>query len=161
MKVGIISDTHDCQENIKKAVGIFKEKKVAYIVHLGDFVNPHSVELFQGTNLQAVFGNNDGDRFRLTKTFESLGAKLHGDFAAIEEDGLKIALYHGTEKALTESLIRSGSYNVVLYGHTHKKDHRKVGGTLVINPGTAHGFGEQATVAIFDTTTQDVVFIEL
>jgi predicted phosphodiesterase len=39
-----------------------------------------------------------------------------------------------------EQLIKSGKYDVFIYGHTHRKDNRYIGTTRVINPGTAKGF---------------------
>jgi predicted phosphodiesterase len=51
------------------------------------------------------------------------------------------------------SLILCGKYDVVVCGHTHRVQNKKVGKTLILNPGTANGwfFGYGATVAIFDT----------
>jgi predicted phosphodiesterase len=48
-------------------------------------------------------------------------------------------------------------------GHTHRVQNKKVGKTLVLNPGTAYGwfFGYGATVAIFDTQTREPDFIHL
>ena len=36
-----------------------------------------------------------------------------------------------------DEVISSGKYDLVIYGHTHRQDIRKVGDTLVINPGEA------------------------
>jgi hypothetical protein len=36
-----------------------------------------------------------------------------------------------------------------------------VGKTLVLNPGTVHGFGERATVMIFDSRTRSTEIIDL
>ena len=40
MKVGIMSDSHDHLINIRKAVEIFNEAGVGFILHAGDFVAP-------------------------------------------------------------------------------------------------------------------------
>jgi predicted phosphodiesterase len=52
---------------------------------------------------------------------------------------------------------------VVICGHTHKTQNKKVGKTLVINPGTANGwfFGYKATAAVFDTKTRELEFLTL
>ena len=34
-----------------------------------------------------------------------------------------------------EEVAASGKYDIVIYGHTHKKDIRKIGETMIINPG--------------------------
>jgi putative phosphoesterase len=161
MKIGIISDSHDHMENIKSAVQIFKEKKVDYVLHLGDYINPASVKLFQGVKLIGIFGNNDGDKFRLINSFNEIGGEIKGDFFEFEEDGLKVACYHGTEPQIKDSLIESGKYDVVIYGHTHKYENSHVNNTLVLNPGTAHGFWKDATVMVFDTNTRESEMIGL
>jgi len=48
MKIGIISDSHDHWENIKKAVKIFQDRKTDLVIHLGDYVNPVSVKFLKG-----------------------------------------------------------------------------------------------------------------
>ncbi|RJQ13504.1 MAG: metallophosphoesterase [Nitrospiraceae bacterium] len=161
MKIGIISDSHDHFENIKKAVQLFRDAKVSYVVHLGDFVNPGSIKLFHGIKLKAVFGNNDGDKFRLMNSFSEIGGEINGDFYEFEEDGLKFACCHGTDFQIKEALIKCGIYDVVMYGHTHKCENRKTGNTLALNPGTAHGFRKDATIMLFDTKTGEAEIINL
>lgn len=161
MKIGIISDSHDHIENIKKSLQIFKSRNVDFILHLGDYVNPASVKAFQGIKLIGIFGNNDGDKFRLINTFNEIGGEIKGDFHEFEKDSLKFACYHGTEPQLRDALIECGRYDIVIYGHTHECENKRVGNTLVLNPGTAHGFLEKATVLIIDTKTKEAEFIDL
>jgi uncharacterized protein len=161
MKFGIISDTHDNPENIHKAKIVFSDHKVSYVVHLGDYVAPFIFRLFDGMKIFGVFGNNDGDRVRLLGVARDIGAEIKGDFYEFSEDGLSFACYHGTEQPLTSALIKSGTYDVVMCGHTHEAAHETVGTTIFINPGTAHGFGKRASVAVFDTTTRAPEFIDL
>ncbi len=153
MKIGIISDSHDHIDNIARSIEMFRKSGVAYVLHLGDYVNPNSVRAFQGIQLKGIFGNNDGDKFRLMNAFKDISGEMKGEFYAFEEEGLKFACYHGTESPITEALIECGTYDVVLYGHTHAREDRRKGKTLVLNPGTSHGFGNRASIMIFDTQT--------
>jgi len=59
MKIGIISDTHDDIDNIKKAVKIFKDKGIKTVIHLGDIVAPPAIKFFKGFKLIGIFGNNE------------------------------------------------------------------------------------------------------
>lgn len=161
MKLGIISDSHDHMGNIAKGIGIFKERAVSYVLHLGDYVNPNSVRAFQGIKLVGIFGNNDGDKFRLMTAFNDISGEIKGEFYEFEEDGLKIACYHGTELPIKDALIKCSKYDVVLSGHTHKCENIRIGKTLVLNPGSSHGFGDKATVMIFDTQTMLTELIDL
>ena len=161
MLIGICSDSHDHVENIRKAVAFFEKKEVAKVVHAGDYCSPFTIPLFEGLSLHGVFGNNDGDKFLLMKKFDEIGATLHGDFFAFEEDKLRFAVYHGTHPEITESLEKCGLYDVVISGHTHEPQIETVGNTLSINPGSVNGFDRDALVALFDTETQKVEFKEL
>jgi len=161
MKIGIISDSHDHIENIRKGVQIFKDKNVEFVLHLGDYVNPASVKAFRGIKLIGIFGNNDGDKFRLINAFNEIDGEIRGDFCEMEVDGIRLACYHGTEPQLKDGLIECGRYDVVLYGHIHECENIRIGDTLVLNPGTAHGFGKRATLIIFDTLSRKPEFIDL
>ena len=163
VKIGLISDTHDNFKNIEIAVKIFNDKKMSYVIHAGDITTPEAVESFEGLKLIGVLGNNDMDKEGLETAFEKIGGELRGELCEIEEDDLLIAVYHGTNFNKRESLIQSGKYNVVIYGHTHKADNKVVGKTIVINPGTANGwfFGYKATAAIFDTVSKECDFVDL
>lgn len=161
MKIGIISDSHDHLGNIIKSIEIFKSRSVDYVIHLGDYVNPNSVRACRGIKLAGIFGNNDGDKYRLITAFNEIGGDIKGDYHEFEEEGLKIACYHGTELPLKDALIACGKYDIVLYGHTHRCENTTAGRTLVLNPGTAHGFGNKATIVILDTRTKKAEFIRL
>lgn len=161
MLIGIISDTHDHVPHIKKAVEIFKERKADLVLHAGDYCSPFTIPHFKALNLQGIFGNNDGDKYLLMSKFSETGGVLKGDFMLVEVGGLKIAVYHGTYSEITHSLIDSGRYNVVITGHTHEMVNEVSGGTVVINPGTAHGFEGKASIAFLDTETKEVEFLEL
>lgn len=162
MKIGLISDTHDNIQNIRKAVRIFNDKHVDLVIHAGDFVNPIAVESLAGVKLVGVLGNNDTDLAGLTSTFDKVHGELKGEIFETVYDGLKFAVYHGTNLAKREQLIKSGKYDVLIYGHTHRKDNRLIGTTRVINPGTAKGFfGLFATIAVFDASSRKLEFINL
>lgn len=161
MLLGIISDTHDHLPHISQAVAIFKERRVDIVVHCGDYCSPFTIAPFKGLRLKGIFGNNDGDRYLLMKKFEEIGAELSGEFCELEAAGLSIAVYHGTYQPITDALIASGTYDIVLSGHTHQMGSHKFGNTLALNPGTAHGFSKKASIALLSTDTLEPEFIEL
>jgi putative phosphoesterase len=164
MIVGIISDTHDHLPLLDKAVKRLNEEKVGLVLHAGDYVAPFVVPHFKPlkANLIGVFGNNDGDKELLKKRFTELGVEIRGKFAEVMVDGLRIALLHGDEVELLRSLIDVESYDVIVYGHTHKAETYKKGKTLVINPGEVCGYlSEKPSIAILDTQTLDAKIIHL
>jgi hypothetical protein len=119
MKIGIISDSHDHWDNIKKAIKVFQDQKTDFVIHLGDYVSGQTIKMFNGIKMIGLFGNNDGDRFRIIKFSNEMDVEIKGDFYEFEQDGLKFAAYHGTESGITEALIQCGKYDIVLSGHTH------------------------------------------
>lgn len=161
MLIGICSDSHDHVDNIKTAAAYFKTQHIERLLHAGDFCSPFTIPLFEGLPLHGVFGNNDGDKFLLMKKFDKIGATLHGDFFSFTEDGLSFAVYHGTYDEITQSLEKSGLYDVVISGHTHEADVETVGETISINPGSVNGFDGDAMIALFDTDTREVKFREI
>jgi putative phosphoesterase len=50
MKIGLISDTHDNVENIRKAIKEFNDRNVDLVLHAGDFASPIAVESFADVN---------------------------------------------------------------------------------------------------------------
>jgi putative phosphoesterase len=163
MKIGLISDTHDNIENIVKAVREFSSKQVDIVLHAGDFVSPIAVESFAGIKLVGILGNNDIDIPGLTLAFNKIHGELKGEIFETVYDGMKLVIYHGTSSSKREFLIKSGKYDIVIYGHTHRKANYMAGSTIVVNPGTAKGwfFGLYATIAVFDTHTKIIEFVDL
>ncbi|MCJ7588233.1 MAG: metallophosphoesterase family protein [Candidatus Aminicenantes bacterium] len=66
---------------------VFKDSKVDLVIHLGDYVNPKSVRAFKGLKLTGIFGNNDGDKFRLINAFKDIGGEIKGDFYFLVTEG--------------------------------------------------------------------------
>lgn len=164
MILGIIADTHDRLPFVDKAVKRLNKEKVELVLHAGDYVAPFVVPHFKPlkAHLIGVFGNNDGDKELLKKRFAEIDADIRGEFAEVMIGGLKIAMLHGHNEELLNSLIGVNSYEVVVHGHTHvAKTYRKKK-TLVINPGEACGYlTGKSTIALLDTKTLEVKTILL
>ncbi len=161
MLLGLISDTHDHVAHVDKAVAAFKKRSVDLVLHAGDYCSPFTIPPFQGLPLKGVFGNNDGDLQILISKFREIGAEIGGDFLEVDLPGCFVAVYHGTDQGITDALRKCGTYDVVISGHTHETVEEKYGHTLAINPGTAHGFGEKATIAFLDTDEMKPEFVKL
>lgn len=165
MLVGLISDTHDNLPMIERAVENLSEKNVDLVLHAGDYVSPFVIPKFRElhTKLIGVFGNNDGDRELLKKRFnESEDLEIHGNFAEIFVDNLKIALLHGNEEELLEALVNSDSFDMIVRGHTHEAEIRRKGKTLIVNSGEVCGYlSGKSTIAIFDTSERKAEIIRL
>ena len=164
MIVGIIADTHDRLPMVDKAVKMLNEQNVELVLHAGDYIAPFVIPHFKSLKPKfiGVFGNNDGEKDGLKKKFKEINAEIHGNFAEVAVDGLKIALLHGSEEELLQSLINVESHDVIIYGHTHEAKTYRKGRTIIINPGEVCGYlTEKSTIALLNSQTKEVKIIEL
>ena len=161
MKIGIISDTHDHLGNCRKACAAFAAEGIRTVLHAGDIIAPFVAPVFHAAALKlvAVHGNNDGEKLFLRERFAELGFELHHGPHRFELDGRRICLMH--EPRCLDSLSRSGSYDLIVYGHTHQLDIQEEG-TLVINPGEACGYlTGKPTCALVDLADMSGRIVEL
>jgi uncharacterized protein len=149
--IGIMSDSHDNLDAIRKVVKLFNSKNLDIVIHAGDLISPFTAIEFQklDTELVAVYGNNDGEREGLRSGFKDIC--LLEDFKEISVEGWKFSIIHGTNSAIVDSLRKSGKYDVVVRGHTHKLEILN-DNTMLINPGEVCGYvSSKKTVVLLDT----------
>lgn len=159
MLIGLISDTHDDMEQIRKVVGFFNSREVSEVIHAGDYVSPFTFEILGNLNagFRGIFGNNDGDRLLLR---EKSRDRIYAQPYIAELNGMTIAVVH--EPTSVEALAASGKFGLVLYGHTHEPDIRTVNNTLIINPGkVARLHKGRSTAVLLDTGKMEAKLIEL
>ena len=66
------------------------------------------------------------------------------------------------KEGLIDALAESQKYEVIIYGHTHRTDLRKIGKTLIINPGECGGWlSGKSTIALMDLKTLEAKIVEL
>ena len=161
MKIGIIADTHDNLPQIRKAVEIFNREKVELVLHAGDFVSPFTFLEFNNLNcpLKGVFGNNDGDKLYLQEKFKGIG-ELYPAPYNVNINNKNIIMLH--KEKLIDALAESQKYKVIIYGHTHRADLRKIGKTLIINPGECGGWlTGKSTIVLLDLVNLEAKIINL
>ncbi len=150
---------------VDKAIKRLNDEKVALVLHAGDYIAPFVIPKFKALScgLIGVFGNNDGDHELLKKRFsESDNCTIRGRFAEINADGFTIALLHGDETELLNSIISHGDFDAVVHGHSHANVTQSRGQTLVVNPGEVCGYlTGKPTMALLDTAKREARIIEL
>ena len=165
MRIAVISDIHDHVWNLAATLEAARDADV--LVCCGDLCSPFIVHQigrgFSGP-VHVVFGNNDGDLFRIAanaRKYENI--HLHGEFFRGELGGKRVAMNHYDH--IARAIAASGEFDLVCYGHNHVHDVRRVGRTLAVNPGSVMGAtfaadGSRtdvpATFVVFDTESGEV-----
>lgn len=160
MKLGVMSDSHDNIPNVELAVELFNKHGVDLVVHAGDFIAPFAIDPLADLDCRVVgvFGNNDGERIVLARKFEPIG-EVHPNLASATLGEKNIAVMHYPELAIP--IAKSGDYDIVVYGHTHKIDIQKEK-SLLLNPGETGGWTTgKATVAIVEIDSLEATIYEL
>jgi hypothetical protein len=159
MLIGIMSDTHDNLVPTRKAIELFNNRRVEFVIHAGDYTSPFTLKLFKDLKCKfaGIFGNNDGDKLLLQKRAEG---NIHNQPYIFTLSGKKIVVMH--EHQVADALADSGHFDLVVYGHTHKADVRKIKNTLLVNPGEVGTwlYGK-STVAIVDLSKMEAEIVEL
>jgi uncharacterized protein len=149
MRIGILSDTHDNLPKIEKAVKLFNQKKVDFVLHAGDFVAPFTIDKLGKLRCdwRGVFGNNDGEK-------KGLSAKAQG---RIRRPPLRIRLGARRITVVHDRTIldfAKENADLIIFGHSHNAEITKKRGKLIVNPGECSGWlSGKSSVAIADTET--------
>lgn len=161
MRIGVISDTHDNIWKLEKALE--QLQGVDLVIHCGDLCAPFMVKhLGEGIEvpIHIVWGNNEGDPFRIARVAEGYPhVHLEGELAQLEVDGFRVGVHHYPEVAV--DLARSGSYDIVCYGHDHTAHEEMIGDCLLLNPGEIMGMNGKSSLAIVEFPEMKVDSIEL
>lgn len=153
MRISIISDVHNNETNLQKVLNFCREKEIETIICCGDLASEETLEFlndnFSGT-IHYTFGNMDNEQLRELKFVDEYrNTILYKDFGETVIDGKRIAFVHYPEDA--RELGKSGKYDFVFYGHTHKPWEEMVGECKVLNPGNVAGEIYLPTFAVWNT----------
>ncbi len=153
MTIAVMSDVHDNIWNLEQALRRMRDYDPETLLFLGDFCAPFSLaqiaEGFSGP-VHAVFGNNDGDPFLLSRIASGYPhVSLHGQMADLELNGVRIALNHYPE--IARPIALSGQYRAVFSGHDHRRYTEQLGETLWANPGEVMGRFGEPSFGIYDS----------
>tara|TARA_B100001741_G_C16392213_1_gene523005 strand:- start:339 stop:830 length:492 start_codon:yes stop_codon:yes gene_type:complete len=140
MNIGVVSDTHNNLNNIKKIIALFNEKKVDLVIHTGDISNAKTLENFSSLNskLIGVYGNNDRNEIGLDEICNKYSFDFQEPPNFIKIENRNIAIFHEPEK-IDETLKENPSIDIVLHGHTHRYRNENSNGVLIFNPGESAG----------------------
>lgn len=185
MRIGIVSDLHCNHRGLLRALDIIGA--VDELICLGDSIYEYRfsnevVQILKDRGALTILGNHEegflgpqGARARQPDWIERSLLEwltLRPRRLELEIGGKKLLAVHSTPWEPRGSYVYPHSPDLarfgeagadfVLYGHTHHQLVRRVGRTLVINPGSAgeardNSNGGQLSCAVLDTTSDEVV----
>lgn len=162
MRIGLLADTHDHVLRIRQAVAFLNRAGVELAIHAGDWCSPFAVREMAALDapLHGITGNNDGDVLALAKAMAEIGAWIETQWWETDIGGRRVLVMHEPRGVM--DVAEGGTFDLVVYGHTHERDERRVGDTLVVNPGEVCGWlGGMGSLAVYDTDDHTVTFHEL
>jgi len=162
VRIGVLADTHDRVPAIADLLQKFADKGVSMVMHAGDFCSPFSLASFhqRGMALLGVFGRNDGDRETLAAyAARGMGTEIYESPHSFDVGGKRILLVHEIVEVSPRSIE---SHDFVIHGSSHLQSEKKMGSTIVINPGEACGWIHgKCTAMILNTDSGEVENITL
>jgi putative phosphoesterase len=170
MRIAILSDIHD---NVWKLDAALKRAEGAgVLICCGDLCSPfivHQIGRGFAKPVHIVFGNNDGDLFRIANNARQYSQiRLHGSLFRGDFDGKRFAVNHYDD--IGRAIAASGEFDVVCFGHNHCFEIGRAARTLMINPGAVMGATFAAdgsrtdvasTMVIYESETDEAEKIEL
>jgi putative phosphoesterase len=157
MRIGLMADTHDRVPAVTNLLEKLADRGVSMVMHAGDYCSPFCLAPFhqRGTALLGVFGRNDGDRETLSAyAARGMGTEIYESPHSFDVGGKRILLVHDIAEVNARSIE---SHDFVIHGCSHLQGQKRVGSTLLINPGEACGWLHgKCTAAILDTETGEV-----
>ncbi|TLN17232.1 metallophosphoesterase family protein [bacterium] len=161
--IGVLSDTHNHTANLRKALEIFERRGVSTLIHCGDVTTLATLEWLADFRVIYVYGNGDytsGEMREMLLRYHPenyAGLTFGGDL-----QGVSIAAAHGHIPGSIETMARSGEYDYVFHGHTHRRRDERIGRARVINPGALGGLHrEERSVCLVDLASGQVEFVLL
>ncbi len=161
MKIAILSDTHNHQGNIQKAVSLIHKIEPAGLIFCGDANTLESIQWFCEYPLIYTYGNCD----ELTGEIKSFLMALKnnsyaGNFYEGKLIGKMIGVTHGHLAGVLDDMGNSSKFDYIFTGHTHLRMDNRVGNTRVINPGALGGLQKESrSFAILDLDKDVLQFI--
>lgn len=138
MRIGVVGDTHNNLQSVRRIVEIFDRAGVERVVHTGDITQAKVLEAFAAmrASLFGVWGNNDLERDTLEHAARTHAMHIVEGPLEVEWHGRSIVVTHDP---LDLDAHLADHHALALHGHTHLLRFERVRDTVVFNPGECAG----------------------
>jgi putative phosphoesterase len=133
MRIAVLADTHVSRlEYLPKKI-IQAISTADLIIHAGDFTDIRLLEeLKQLSEVRAVHGNMDSRQLKSVLPMKEI----------VETEGKRIGITHGSGapwgiEERVRKVFESDRIDIIVYGHSHRRQNKVVNDILFFNPGEA------------------------
>ncbi len=162
MRIGLVSDTHNDQSSLRRALARLRTEGITRIFHAGDVTSAVTLRLFDGFDVWVAQGNMDHDPGLMHTAFELFGPGRFRKVHTLTLEGTSIAIIHDVDAVRARQIMFSAATQVMVVGHTHSRRDERVESTRVINPGAlANTRWDPPSFAILDLINGDLSWVEL
>ncbi|KKQ93030.1 MAG: Phosphodiesterase, MJ0936 family [candidate division CPR2 bacterium GW2011_GWC1_39_9] len=155
MKVAVISDIHDRTDKLDKALEVISSCNIHTIICCGDIASVKTLEVLvaTGKTIFCCLGNAEREPEEMFYAQnEHKNLTVFKEVGEIKLAGKTIGLTHYPHRA--QNMAESGAFDFVFYGHNHTPWAKKIGDTVLLNPGEIAAFyGPQSTFALVNLKT--------
>lgn len=149
MQIGILSDSHDNERALQKAVAFFEKEKIKIILHAGDLCSPLFIPYFSSFDFYLAQGNNDNSLQELNQALLFYNLRECKIVHEIEILQKRICLMHGDNVPLFRQKLLDNTFDYLIKGHTHFCEDYYHNQTRILNSGAMHR-SPQNTFGILD-----------
>lgn len=164
MLIALMSDAHDEQRNLIKALRCAEEAGCRHLLYLGDLCTVETLRTLRQAwqhELDLVPGNNDYPRSVFAECVQDWeNTRFHMDTAHLMIGKRSIMMTHIPGYGL-QLAAESGKYDAVFFGHTHRSACATIGHAVVANPGDIQGRYAAPSFATYDTEANSVTITPL
>ena len=161
MLIGLMSDTHNDVDLIKRAIEIFKERNIKTLVHAGDITSFRMLDYLKDFDCYIVLGNGDEiDREDINARAAYHNLRPVESCIEFECSGKIFLVFHGHNVPQYRAAVASGKYNYIIKGHTHYFENYISNDCRIINPGAVYA-RDESSIAILDIEADKVEKIVL
>jgi len=162
VKIGIISDTHNKETWLNKALAILRSQGITRLVHCGDLTDFALCRHLRDFQVFYAFGNGDIASGAIALSLQQMNPESRADRALeFTLDGKRFFVIHGNFAEPLNRVLASGDYDYVLRGHSHLFEDRWVGRTRLINPGALGDWLKPHSFAVLDVEEDLLIPYEL
>ncbi|MCA9079426.1 MAG: metallophosphoesterase family protein [Planctomycetaceae bacterium] len=158
MLIGILSDSHDRQARLERAVAELQAAGAEALIHCGDMTSASMLQALTPLPAYFCFGNCD-NTLGLQREAKQLGIHCLGDGGEIELSGRRLAVTHSHLSHEVARLLQAEP-DYLFSGHSHIANDWQEGAIRRINPGALHR-AARYTVVLLDLDSGEAQWLEI